>query len=70
MANPLLRALGFSDVKRAVDSIVPRRTFDEVILPDPTRRALDRALAQVTSYDLIFNHCGLGERNPTHRVRR
>jgi SpoVK/Ycf46/Vps4 family AAA+-type ATPase len=65
MANPLLRALGFSDVKRAVDSIVPRRTFDDVILPERTRRTLDQALAQVTSYDLIFNHWGLGERHPT-----
>jgi SpoVK/Ycf46/Vps4 family AAA+-type ATPase len=65
MANPLLRALGFSDARRAVDSIVPRRTFDDVILPEATRRALDQALAQVTSYDLIFNHWGLGERHPT-----
>lgn len=65
MANPLLRALGFSDVRRAVDSIVPRRTFDDVILPERTRRALDQALAQVTSYDLVFNHWGLGERHPT-----
>jgi SpoVK/Ycf46/Vps4 family AAA+-type ATPase len=65
MANPLLRALGFSDVKRAVDSIVPRRTFEDVILPPATRRALDQALVQVTSYDLIFNRWGLGERHPT-----
>jgi SpoVK/Ycf46/Vps4 family AAA+-type ATPase len=65
MANPLLRALGFSDVKRAVDSIVPRRTFEDVILPAATRRALDQALVQVTSYDLIFNRWGLGERHPT-----
>ena len=65
MANPLLRALGFSDVKRAVDSVAPRRTFDDVILPEGTRRALEQALAQVTSYDLIFNHWGLGERHPT-----
>jgi SpoVK/Ycf46/Vps4 family AAA+-type ATPase len=65
MANPLLRALGFSDVKRAVDSIVPRRTFDDVILPPSTRRALQQALVQVTSYDLIFNRWGLGERHPT-----
>jgi SpoVK/Ycf46/Vps4 family AAA+-type ATPase len=65
MANPLLRALGFSDVKRAVDSIVPRRTFDDVILPEQTRRTLDQALAQVTGYELIFHRWGLGERHPT-----
>jgi SpoVK/Ycf46/Vps4 family AAA+-type ATPase len=36
-----------------------------VILPPDTRRALDQALAQVTSHDLIFNRWGLGERHPT-----
>jgi SpoVK/Ycf46/Vps4 family AAA+-type ATPase len=51
--------------RRAVESIVPRRTFDDVILPPPTRRALDLALAQVTRHDLIFNRWGLGERHPT-----
>ena len=51
--------------RRAVESIVPRRTFDDVILPAPTRRALDDALAQVTQHDLIFNRWGLGERHPT-----
>ncbi|MEO7192180.1 MAG: ATP-binding protein [Vicinamibacterales bacterium] len=51
--------------RRAVDSIVPRRTFDDVILPASTRRALDDALAQVTSHELIFNRWGLGERHPT-----
>ncbi len=30
-----------------------------------TRRALDQALTQVTSHDLIFNRWGLGERHPT-----
>src|SRR5438552_2818913 len=49
----------------AVESIVPRRTFDDVILPPATRRALDTALAQVTQHDLIFNRWGLGERHPT-----
>src|SRR5688572_31629226 len=50
---------------RAVDSIVARRTFHDVILPPSTRRALDQALVQVTSYDLVFNRWGLGERHPT-----
>src|SRR5580765_5397432 len=65
MSNPFLRALGFSNVKRAVDSLTPRRTFEDVILPPATRRALDQALVQVTSYDLVFNRWGLGERHPT-----
>jgi SpoVK/Ycf46/Vps4 family AAA+-type ATPase len=51
--------------RRAVESLVPRRTFDDVILPAATRRALDEALAQVTQHDLIFNRWGLGERHPT-----
>src|SRR3974377_1346504 len=51
--------------RRAVESIVSHRTFDDVILPPATRRALDTALAQVTQHDLIFNRWGLGERHPT-----
>src|SRR5436190_12148011 len=51
--------------RRAVESVVPRRTLDDVILPPATRRALDDALAQVTQHDLIFNRWGLGERHPT-----
>jgi SpoVK/Ycf46/Vps4 family AAA+-type ATPase len=51
--------------RRAVESIVPRRTFDDVILPPATRSALDTALAQVTQHDLIFTRWGLGERHPT-----
>lgn len=55
----------FGSGRRAVESIVPRRTFGDVILPPATRRALDNALAQVTQRDLIFNRWGLGERHPT-----
>src|SRR5438093_1105334 len=58
------RLVGTTD-RRAVESIAPRRTFDDVILPPATRRALDTALAQVTQHDLIFNRWGLGERHPT-----
>src|SRR5215204_5707674 len=65
MANPLLRALGFSDFKRAVDTVVPRRTFDDVILPRATRLAIEQALVQVSSHELIFRRWGLGERHPT-----
>lgn len=61
---PFSRLFGTSG-RRAVESIVPRRTFDDVILPPATRRALDTALAQVTQHDLIFNRWGLGERHPT-----
>src|SRR5262249_16699033 len=51
--------------RRAVESIAPRRTFSDVILPPATRRALDTALARVTHHTLIFDRWGLGERHPT-----
>jgi SpoVK/Ycf46/Vps4 family AAA+-type ATPase len=63
---PLNRLLeGLTGSSRAVESIVPRRTFHDVVLPPSTRRSLDQALAQVTSHDLIFNRWGLGQRHPT-----
>jgi SpoVK/Ycf46/Vps4 family AAA+-type ATPase len=61
---PFTRLFGTSG-RRAVEPITPRRTFDDVILPPATRRALDAALAHVTQHDLIFNRWGLGERHPT-----
>jgi SpoVK/Ycf46/Vps4 family AAA+-type ATPase len=67
MSNPLLRA--FTELtggsRRMVESVAPTRTFNDVILPPATRRALDQALLHVTSHDLIFNRWGLGERHPT-----
>jgi SpoVK/Ycf46/Vps4 family AAA+-type ATPase len=54
-----------SGANRTVQSITPRRTFEDVVLPPSTRRTLDQALAQVTSHDLIFNRWGLGQRHPT-----
>jgi SpoVK/Ycf46/Vps4 family AAA+-type ATPase len=67
MSNPFLRA--FTELtggaRRTVESVTPARTFNDVILPPATRRALDQALVHVTSHDLIFNRWGLGERHPT-----
>ena len=66
MTNPLLRVLnGLTGSRRTVETVVPRRSFDDVILPPATRRALDQALVHVTSHDLIFNRWGLGERHPS-----
>jgi SpoVK/Ycf46/Vps4 family AAA+-type ATPase len=66
MANPLQRVLNaLTGVRRTVDTVVPRRTFEDVILPPATRLALDQALVHVTSHDLIFNRWGLGERHPS-----
>jgi SpoVK/Ycf46/Vps4 family AAA+-type ATPase len=64
MAFALSNLFG-AGARRTVDSIEPRRTFDDVILPLSTRRALDQALVQVTSYDLVFNRWGLGEKHPS-----
>ena len=63
-AAPFARLFGIAG-RRAVESVVPRRTFDDVVLPPATRRALDLALSQVTQHDLIFNSWGLAERHPT-----
>src|SRR5512138_2856060 len=66
MANPILRALtGAAGPKRIVETMIPKRTFADVILPPATKRALDQALVQVTQHDLIFTRLGLGERHPT-----
>src|SRR5437660_5016257 len=61
---PFPRLFG-SGGRRAVESIVPRRTFADVILPPSTRRALGVALAHVTQHDLIVNRWGFAERHPT-----
>ena len=63
MAHPLFRLFS-GNGRRTVDTLVPRRTFADVILPPATRRALDRALSQVTSHDLVFGRWGLAERHP------
>ncbi len=65
MAHPLLRLFSGASGRSAVQAVVPRRTFQDVILPPATRKALDQALVQVTSHDVIFRRWGLGERHPT-----
>src|ERR671920_2557923 len=41
----------------------PRRSFDDVVLPQTTLRALNHALALVRKHDLIFHQWGLAERH-------
>ena len=66
MSNPILRVLsGTFDSRRIVETVIPQRTLDDVVLPTATRRSLDQALAHVTQHDLIFNKWGLRERHPT-----
>src|SRR5512142_1538417 len=65
MPNPLVSFLTGRPAGRAVETIVPQRTFVDVVLPLDTRRALDQALAQVRNHALIFSRWGLGERHAT-----
>lgn len=65
MASPLLSLLTGRSGGRGVETVVPQRTFADVILPPETRRALDEALAQVRNHALIFTRWGLGERHTT-----
>jgi len=50
-----------------VETVTPIRTLVDVVLPQPTRRTLELALAQVRNHRLIFQGWGLGERHTTGR---
>jgi SpoVK/Ycf46/Vps4 family AAA+-type ATPase len=65
MSNPILRVLTGAADRRIVETVVPQRTLDDVILPPATRRSLEQALVHVTRHDLVFTTWGLGERHPT-----
>src|SRR5215216_3002567 len=66
MPSPLLSLFsGRFAGRRAVETILPERTFADVILPPRTRETLDQALAQVRNHGLIFGRWGLGERHVT-----
>ena len=59
-----IRDLFFGTPSRElVEAIEPRRSFDDVVLPQPTLRALNHALALVRKHDLIFHQWGLAERH-------
>ena len=62
--NTFSRLFGITG-RGSVESITPRRSFDDVILSPVTRGALEAALAQITQHDLIFKSWGLGERHST-----
>lgn len=65
MASPLFSLFTGRVSRRAVETVIPERTFADVILPPQTRRTLDDALAQVRNHNLIFGRWGLGERHAT-----
>jgi SpoVK/Ycf46/Vps4 family AAA+-type ATPase len=54
---------GVSGDRDLVEAIDPRRSFDDVVLPATTLRALNHALALVRKHDLIFDKWGLAERH-------
>ena len=61
-----IRDLFFGSATRTlVEAVQPRRTFDDVVLPVTTLRALNHALALVRKHDLIFHQWGLAERHST-----
>jgi SpoVK/Ycf46/Vps4 family AAA+-type ATPase len=56
---------GGPSARALVESVEPRRTFDDVVLPKDTLAALDHALQLIRKHDLIFREWGLGERHTT-----
>lgn len=65
MANPL-RDFFMGTVRpkaELIDAVTPRKTFEDVIVPVNTRRALDQALVQIKKHDLMFHTWGLAERH-------
>src|SRR5499427_5053471 len=54
-------------MRRVVETVTPRRTLADVVLPVQTRRMLEQALAQVRNHTLIYRDWGLGERHTSGR---
>ncbi len=62
MSRPLRELFAGLGLRRSgFEAIEPRWSFDRVILPPATRRAISEALAQIHQHDLIFRRWGLGE---------
>lgn len=63
MGSSILSLFTGRSGRRAVETVIPQRTFADVILPPETRRTLDLALGEVHNHSLIFGRWGLGERH-------
>jgi len=62
MSRPLRELFAGLGLRRSgFEAIEPRWSFERVILPASTRRAISEALAQIQQHDLIFRRWGLGE---------
>ena len=51
--------------RELLEAVDPQRSFDDVVLPERTLRALNHALALVRKHALIFRQWGLAERHTT-----
>jgi SpoVK/Ycf46/Vps4 family AAA+-type ATPase len=65
MADSIRDLFFGAPTRELVEAVEPRRTFDDVVLPATTLRALNHALALVRKHDLIFHQWGLAERHST-----
>jgi SpoVK/Ycf46/Vps4 family AAA+-type ATPase len=63
MADSIRDLFFGAPARELVEAIDPQRSFDDVVLPERTLRALDHALALVRKHDLIFRQWGLAERH-------
>ena len=65
MANPI-RDFFMGTVRPKadlIDAVTPRKTFEDVIVPPNTHRALEQALVQIKKHDMLFHNWGLAERH-------
>ena len=65
MADSIRDLFFGAPARELVEAVEPQRSFDDVVLPERTLRALDHALALVRKHDLIFRQWGLAERHST-----
>jgi SpoVK/Ycf46/Vps4 family AAA+-type ATPase len=65
MADSIRELFFGAPTRELVEAIIPRRSFEDVVLPTTTMRSLNHALALVRKRDLIFHQWGLGERHST-----
>ncbi|HUR94317.1 MAG TPA: ATP-binding protein [Gemmatimonadales bacterium] len=65
MADSIRDLFFGAPTRELVEAVDPQRSFDDVVLPERTLRALNHALALVRKHDLIFRQWGLAERHST-----
>jgi len=65
MADSIRDLFFGTPARELVEAVEPKRTFEDVVLPPATLRALNHALALVRKHDLIFHQWGLAERHST-----